>query len=154
MNRREFIQASTLGVLACTAAVSEAPDSKQDAWCGRPMRWAHLAFIENDPGNYAPAFWLDYFYSIHADGACLSASRCAALYPAKIPLRHRTKWLGDSDPFGDLQAFNESLALSTKAGVDPELMLDILNNSAASVRILEEIAGCEVSQTSALEKQS
>ena len=30
-----------------------------------------------------------------------------------------------------LQAFNESLVLSTKAGVDPELMLDILNNSAA-----------------------
>ena len=30
-----------------------------------------------------------------------------------------------------LQAFNEGLVLSTKAGVDPVLMLDILNNSAA-----------------------
>ncbi len=30
-----------------------------------------------------------------------------------------------------LQAFNEGLVASTKAGVDPELMLDILNNSAA-----------------------
>ena len=30
-----------------------------------------------------------------------------------------------------LQAFNEGLVTSTKAGVDPELMLDILNNSAA-----------------------
>ncbi len=30
-----------------------------------------------------------------------------------------------------LQAFNEALVMSTKAGVDPELMLDILNNSAA-----------------------
>jgi 3-hydroxyisobutyrate dehydrogenase-like beta-hydroxyacid dehydrogenase len=30
-----------------------------------------------------------------------------------------------------LQAFNEGLVVSTKAGVDPELMLDILNNSAA-----------------------
>jgi len=30
-----------------------------------------------------------------------------------------------------LQAFNEGLVLATKAGVDPELMLDILNNSAA-----------------------
>jgi len=30
-----------------------------------------------------------------------------------------------------LQAFNEGLLLSTKAGVDPELMLEILNNSAA-----------------------
>lgn len=30
-----------------------------------------------------------------------------------------------------VQAFNESLVLATKAGVDPEVMLDILNNSAA-----------------------
>lgn len=30
-----------------------------------------------------------------------------------------------------LQAFNESIVLAVKAGVDPELMLDILNNSAA-----------------------
>lgn len=30
-----------------------------------------------------------------------------------------------------LQAFNEGFVVSTKAGVDPELMLDILNNSAA-----------------------
>ena len=30
-----------------------------------------------------------------------------------------------------LQAFNEGFVLSTKAGVDPDVMLDILNNSAA-----------------------
>jgi 3-hydroxyisobutyrate dehydrogenase-like beta-hydroxyacid dehydrogenase len=35
-----------------------------------------------------------------------------------------------------LQAFNESLVLSTKAGLDPEMMLDILNNSAAKSGLL------------------
>lgn len=30
-----------------------------------------------------------------------------------------------------IQAFNEGMVLSTRAGVDPELMLDILDNSAA-----------------------
>ena len=30
-----------------------------------------------------------------------------------------------------LQAFNEGMVLATKAGVDPELMLEVLNNSAA-----------------------
>lgn len=35
-----------------------------------------------------------------------------------------------------LQAFNESMVLSTKAGVDPELMLEILNNSAAKSGLL------------------
>jgi 3-hydroxyisobutyrate dehydrogenase/2-hydroxy-3-oxopropionate reductase len=36
-----------------------------------------------------------------------------------------------------LQAFNESLVLSTKAGIDPELMLDILANSAAKSGLIE-----------------
>jgi 3-hydroxyisobutyrate dehydrogenase/2-hydroxy-3-oxopropionate reductase len=35
-----------------------------------------------------------------------------------------------------LQAINEGLVLSTKAGVDPALMLDILNNSAAKSGLL------------------
>jgi len=35
-----------------------------------------------------------------------------------------------------LQAINEGLVLSTKAGVDPNLMLDILNNSAAKSGLL------------------
>jgi 3-hydroxyisobutyrate dehydrogenase-like beta-hydroxyacid dehydrogenase len=36
-----------------------------------------------------------------------------------------------------LQAFNEGIVLSTKAGVDPELMLDILANSAAKSGLIE-----------------
>ncbi len=36
-----------------------------------------------------------------------------------------------------LQAFNEGLVLSTKAGVDPELMLEILANSAAKSGLID-----------------
>ncbi len=36
-----------------------------------------------------------------------------------------------------LQAFNEGIVLSTKAGVDPQLMLDILANSAAKSGLVE-----------------
>jgi 3-hydroxyisobutyrate dehydrogenase/2-hydroxy-3-oxopropionate reductase len=36
-----------------------------------------------------------------------------------------------------LGAFNEGLVLSTKAGVDPKLMLDILSNSAAKCGLIE-----------------
>src|SRR5271165_7020302 len=36
-----------------------------------------------------------------------------------------------------LQAFNEGIVLSTKAGVPPELMLDILSNSAAKSGLIE-----------------
>lgn len=36
-----------------------------------------------------------------------------------------------------LQAFSEGIVLSTKAGVDPKLMLDILSNSAAKCGLIE-----------------
>lgn len=36
-----------------------------------------------------------------------------------------------------LQAFNEGIVLSTKAGIDPKLMLDILSNSAAKSGLID-----------------
>jgi len=40
--------------------------AKAAGWYDRPMRWAQLSFVEDDPGNYDLAFWLDYFQKIHA----------------------------------------------------------------------------------------
>src|SRR5215472_12662089 len=103
MNRREFLQISATGILL---AVSESEDRRnvtsQTGWYDRPMRWAQLAFVEDDPGNYDPRFWLDYFHRIHADGACLSAGGCIAFYPTQIPLHYRSQWLGNRDPFGEM----------------------------------------------------
>ena len=66
------------------------------------MRWAQLTLVENDPGQYDPNFWLEYFKRIHADAACLSAGGCVAYYPTKIPMHYRSAWMKDSDPFGEL----------------------------------------------------
>jgi hypothetical protein len=73
-------------------------------WYERPMRWAQLAFVEDDPGNYDLAFWLDYFKRIYADAACLSAGGVVAFYPTEVPLHYRSKWLGSGDAFGDIVA--------------------------------------------------
>ncbi len=73
-------------------------------WFDRAMRWAQLAFVENDPLTYNPDFWLDYFHRIHADGVLLSAGGIVAFYPTDIPLHHRSDWLGTSDPLGYLVA--------------------------------------------------
>ena len=43
------------------------------------MRWAQVAFVEDDPGNYDEAFWLDYFQHLHVDAACLSAATAVLL---------------------------------------------------------------------------
>src|SRR6266699_920085 len=52
MNRREFLLTPALAALAVP---------KDEGWFDRPMRWAQLTLVENDPGHYDPKFWLDYF---------------------------------------------------------------------------------------------
>jgi hypothetical protein len=64
-NRREFIGAVAAGSGLAFAAPEPQP------WFDRPMRWAQLTLVENDPGQYDPNFWLDYFRRTHSDAACL-----------------------------------------------------------------------------------
>lgn len=120
VNRREFLQTLATGTLLATSGSSsgEATSNDQPGWYDRPMRWAQLAFVEDDPGNYDPTFWLDYFRRIHADGACLSAGGCVAFYPTKIPLHYRSRWLGDRDPFGDMVKGCRQLGMNVIARTD------------------------------------
>ena len=64
----------------------------------RPMRWAQLTLVENDPGRYDPDFWLDYFERTKSEGACLSAGGCVAYYPTEVPLGYRPDVLGGAGP--------------------------------------------------------
>jgi Hypothetical glycosyl hydrolase 6/Beta-galactosidase trimerisation domain len=131
-SRRAFIKQVAGITAACTAGFRvereafAAPASHQanamssDAagWYGRPMRWAQLAFVEDDPGNYDLSFWLDYFRRIHADAACLSAGGVVAFYPTEIPLHYRSKWLGNMDSFGDIVAGCRKLGMNVIARTD------------------------------------
>jgi hypothetical protein len=83
------------------------------------MRWAQLTLVENDPAQYDPDFWLDYFRRIHADAVCLSAGGCVAYYPTNIPLHHRSAWMKDGDPFGELMASCRKLNMIVIARTDP-----------------------------------
>lgn len=88
-------------------------------WFDRPMRWAQLTLVENDPGQYDREFWLDYFRRVHADAACLSAGGCVCYYPTQIPLHYRSAWMGDTDPFGDLVAGCRKMDMVVIARTDP-----------------------------------
>src|SRR5712671_3056091 len=92
-----ILAGSALGFAAQTGAETQ-------GWFDRPMRWAQLTLVEDDPGKYDVGFWLDYFKRTHSDAACLSAGGCVAYYPTKIPLHYRSHWLGNTDAFGDLVA--------------------------------------------------
>src|SRR4051794_25201320 len=113
--RRAFLQAAALAA-ASNSAPAAAPD---DGWFDRPMRWAQLTLVEDDPGTYDLAFWLDYFRRTHSDAACLSAGGCVAYYPTKVPLHYRSQWLGDRDAFGDLVAGCRKLNMVVVARTHP-----------------------------------
>ncbi|QHT70732.1 hypothetical protein GXP67_30830 [Rhodocytophaga rosea] len=129
MHRRNFMKtASFLGGLSAAGGASlltiakvQAKDkaAREKLWFDRSMRWAQLAFVENDPGRYDPDFWLGYFKRIHADGALLSAGGVVAFYPTQIPLHHRSPWLGNSDPLGYLVEGCRKMNMSVILRTDP-----------------------------------
>ncbi len=86
------------------------------------MRWAQLTLVENDPGRFDPDFWLDYFRRTHSDGAVLSAAGYMCYYPTKIPFHHRSRWMGESDPFGYLVAGCRRMGMAVIARSDPHAM--------------------------------
>jgi hypothetical protein len=65
MDRRNFIK--TTGVIAGACAITEPSMLSSlgiqgdESWFNRPMRWAQLTLVENDPGLFYPDFWLSYF---------------------------------------------------------------------------------------------
>ena len=95
MKRREFVKTSavcgSVAGLFPTIAISSVYDGGSTAtWFDKPMRWAQLTLVENDPGQYDPDFWLDYFSRTHSDASCLSAGGIVAYYPTKIEFHHRS----------------------------------------------------------------
>lgn len=94
------------------------------SWVDKPMRWAQLTLVEDDPGKFDPQFWLDYFKRTKSEAACLSAGGCVAYYPTKIPFHHRSQWLGSLDPFGELVAGCRKLGMVVIARTDSHATYD------------------------------
>ncbi|HSO87665.1 MAG TPA: alpha-amylase family protein, partial [Draconibacterium sp.] len=124
MDRRKFIKsgAAVAGVYSISNPSLFAGigfPASDETWFDRPMRWAQLTLVDNDPGNFDPDFWLSYFKKIHADGATLSAGGIVAYYPTDVEFHHRSTWLGDSDPFGYLVKGCRKMKMSIIARTDP-----------------------------------
>lgn len=103
------------GVSAWAGSFADAP---QAGWYDKPMRWAQVGFAEDDPGNYDPQFWLDYFKRLHVEAVTLNAGGAIAFYPTQVPLHYRSKWLGNMDTFGDLQKSCRALGMVVVARTD------------------------------------
>jgi hypothetical protein len=131
MNRRDFLKTAgatvaygglpwtPLGGAAASAAAASPP-----SWVDKPMRWAQLTLVEDDPGKFDPRFWLDYFARTRSDAVCLSAGGCVAYYPTNVPFHHRSAWLGDRDVFGGLVAGCRARGMVVIARTDPHATYD------------------------------
>jgi hypothetical protein len=132
--RRQFLKTTTVAGAAVTLAkftpplfAAETPPAlpaPAPSWVDKPMRWAQLAFVEDDPGKFDPSFWLDYFKRTRSDAACLSSGGCVAFYPTQIPFHHRSQWLGNRDSFGELVAGCRKLGMVVIARTDPHATYD------------------------------
>src|SRR5258706_13288797 len=135
ISRRDFLHLTTgagvFGALGSPFVPARAafryaaqPPAPGAGWFDTPMRWVQLTLVENDPGRFDPRFWLDYFRRLHADAATLSAGGIVAYYPTKVPLHHRSAWLGDTDPFGTLVTGCRALGMQVVARTDPHAVRD------------------------------
>ncbi|MBK9389616.1 MAG: beta-galactosidase trimerization domain-containing protein [Bacteroidetes bacterium] len=123
MDRRNFIKTTSVAAgafhFSAPLLFTGGEPASQESWFNKPMRWAQLTLVENDPGRFDPDFWLSYFKKIHADGATLSAGGVVAYYPTDVPMHHRSKWLGDYDSFGYLLKGCRQMGMSVIARTDP-----------------------------------
>ena len=94
------------------------------SWVDKPMRWAQLTLVEDDPGKFDPAFWFDYFHRTRSDAVCLSGGGCVAYYPTQVPFHHRSRWSGDRDVLGELIAGCRNLGMAVIVRTDPHATYD------------------------------
>ena len=129
MHRRNFIKNISLAgsafAFSGNAAISSFANTNfltlpPDApWFDKAMRWAQVAFVENDPKMYDPQFWLDYFKKAQIDGVLLSAGGIVAFYPTEVPLHHRSDWLGNQDTLGYLISECRKMNMTVILRTDP-----------------------------------
>jgi hypothetical protein len=136
VTRREFIKTSTIagatvtlnelipGVGRAATASNAASIPPAPSWIDKPMRWAQLTLVEDDPGKFDLSFWLDYFARTKSDAVCLSGGGCVAYYPTEIPFHHRSAWLGERDVLGELIAGCRKLGMVVIARTDPHATYD------------------------------
>jgi hypothetical protein len=91
-------------------------------WANNAMRWAQVAFTEEDPPRYDPNFWFDFFKRTHVEAVCLSAGGDIAFYPTKVPLHKRARDLGDRNMLGEMIKGCRAQRISVITRVDPHAM--------------------------------
>lgn len=86
---------------------------------GGEHRWTQLTFVENDPIDFDLDAWADVMDRTASTAVCISAGGYIAYYPTKVPLHHRSVYLGDRDLLGEVVDLARSRGMAVMARVDP-----------------------------------
>ncbi len=88
-------------------------------WYQSATRWTQLTLVEDDPQSFDIDFWFRVFDETKSNATCLSAGGYVAYYPSKLALQHVSRYIGTSDPFGDLVAGARARNMHVVARIDP-----------------------------------
>ncbi len=100
MNRREFIH-SALSTAILPPEIRAEATAQTTQWYDRPMRWAQLAFVEDDPGNYDQSSgWITSARFMPTPPASARAAAWLSIPPDSFPLPQQMA--GRTDAFGDM----------------------------------------------------
>lgn len=102
-----------------TPSPAEGSALRHEDWPRHATRWVQLTFAEDDPAHFDADFWTGLMRDSRANAICISAGGYIAYYPTRIPYHYRSKYLGDTDPFGTLVDAARSLGMHVMARVDP-----------------------------------
>jgi len=92
---------------------------RSEDWPLRANRWVQLTLAEDDPAHFDAEFWLALMRDSRANAVCISAGGYIAYYPTRIPFHYRSRYLGDTDPFGRVVDDARALGMHVMARVDP-----------------------------------
>lgn len=123
ISRRQALAGAAIAALPMLPQIAAARTSSYRSpagWAKNAMRWFQLAFVEDDPGNFDPKLWLDFFARSRIDTVVLSAGGFDAFYPTRIPLHHRAPGVDRSDAFGTMVEGCRSLGINIVARIEPQ----------------------------------
>ncbi|MDB5588586.1 MAG: hypothetical protein JWP26_3556 [Devosia sp.] len=102
-----------------TRTFNEPGGLRTPTWYQSATRWTQLTLVEDDPQSFDINFWFRVFDDTKSNATCLSAGGYVAYYPSRIALQHVSRFIGDTDPFGDLVAGARARNMHVVARVDP-----------------------------------
>jgi hypothetical protein len=123
MNRREFIEGSLLAASAARLNAIPAAQTPEASipWQQRLRRIGQVNMTEHDPAVLNVEEWADYMAGLKVGATYISVTGIIAFYQTKVPFHRKSKFLGQRDFFGELNAAARKRGIRTIARMSPDL---------------------------------